>query len=263
VGSRSVTIKAAWIMGISAIITAVIGGVFLLISNQPDVSISNNGTGTQVLGNVGTINNNTKQSKSAYLDLLEETDIHLGDNVYPDEYGVSYNPLTQDIYPQPLKGVVFFDKETNNFLADGSGQTQIGQYLVNKIESYIVGIDFSSYKHIIAINSKDSKYTELINNHKDSNSIVYLGPTVLIADINQTGNYYNRFAAVGFTQSFDLTSLCRNAGISRESRDLKVSVIIKSYHGGIRTGQSENFYLILNNFESKIPSITTATNTFE
>ena len=103
--SRSVTIKAAWISGGFVLVGALIGGIFLLFSSKPEPTVSNIGSGQQIVGNNNTLTvNNPSQHRSAYLDLLENTDIHLGDNVYPDNFGVSYNPLTQDIYPQPVKG---------------------------------------------------------------------------------------------------------------------------------------------------------------
>lgn len=238
---------------------AIIGGIFLLLSSKPDPTISNIGSGQQIIGDKNILMvNNPPQSKTAYLDLLENTDIHLGDNVYPNRFGVSYNPLTQDIYPQPVKGVVFLDKETGKFISDDSGPTQIGQYLVNKMKSQISNIDFSAYKYVLALNPGDSNFIELTKAHKGYESLVFLGPTALIADENQIGNFYNRFAAVGYTQSFSLVSSCRNSGIDPSASNLKVSVIIKSYHGGIRPGQSENFRIGINEFESTIPSVSEA-----
>lgn len=257
--SRSVTIKAAWISGGFIIAGAIIGGIFLLLSNRSDPAISNIGSGQQIIGNKNILTvNNLLQPKSAYLDLLENTDIHLGDNMYPNRFGVSYNPLTQDIYPQPVKGVVFFDKKTGRFVSDDSGQTQIGQYLVSKIEPQIRGIDFSAYKYVLAVNPSDSKFVELTEAHKDSESLIFLGSTALIADASQTGNFYNRFAAIGYAQSFSLVALCRNAGIDPSANNLTVSVVIKSYHGGIRPGQSGNFRVRVNEFESIIPSTSKA-----
>lgn len=47
--------------------------------------------------------------------LGDDVDLHLGDNVYPDRYGFSHNPLHTDIYKQGVKGIVYFDKKTKTF----------------------------------------------------------------------------------------------------------------------------------------------------
>lgn len=251
--------KAAWIAGGFVLAGSVIGGIFLLLSNKPTPTISNTGSGQQIVGNQNTLTlNNPLPPKLAYLDILKNTDLHLGDNVYPNSFGVSYNPMTQDIYPQPVNGVIFFNKETNKFISDDSGPTQIGQYLVNKIEPLIRDIDFSAYKYVTALNPEDSDYSEVTKKHKGSKSLVFLGPTALIADSTQTGNFYNRFAAVGYVQAFSLVSLCKNAGIDPSANNIQVSVIIKSYHGGIRKGQTENFHIMVNDFESVVPSASSS-----
>ncbi len=52
-----------------------------------------------------------KTNKIAVVDILKDTDLHLGDNVHPHKYGFSYNPLNQAVYPQGVKGIIYFDKK--------------------------------------------------------------------------------------------------------------------------------------------------------
>ncbi|BCS96652.1 hypothetical protein DSLASN_22840 [Desulfoluna limicola] len=261
---KSPTIIAAWISGIFVLIAAVIGGAFLLTSQQENtkpasINATNSGSGQQVVGNHNQINvQMEKAKKRAVKQLLDGTDIHLGDNIYPGSYGTSYNPLTQDIYPQPCKGVIFFDKQEMEYKSDASGVTQIGQMLVDFLLPKINNFDYSSYLHVYACNPGDVNYDKLTKEHKGKDSLIFLGPTALVANPNLNGNFYRRYSAVGYAKSFNLSSAVLNAGINPSVSDLNIEVLIKAYHGGIRKGQSENFHIILNDFSSVIPSANRA-----
>lgn len=257
--NRSETIQAAWIVGWFGIAAAILSGIFVLISKENDgvtnpVVVS----GQQFIGdgNIVTIEQ-IDSKKIVSIDLLEESDIHLGDNIYPERYGVSYNPMTMDIYPQPVTGVIFFDKANNVFLSDDTGPTQIGASLAALLDDYFQGIDFSAYEYVYAINSFDENYTELIGSYEGTPSLVNLGPTSLIADMELGGNYYRRYAAVGFTKSFSVVSALRNGGF-QDGSSVEASIILNTYHGGLRAGQEENFFVRVNEFESIIPSATEA-----
>lgn len=253
----SVTIRAAWITGSFAIVAAIVAGIFLLIKPDNRPNITNKGSGQQIVGDNNIISVNTPITpKKAYLSILDETDIHLGDNIYPDTFGVSYNPLTHNIYPQPLDGVVYFDKKEKTFLPDKAGPTQIGQYLVNKISPQIMNIDFTSYLYTYAVNKGDIQYQSLIKKYAGSNQIAHLGPTALIASTDFKGNFYHRYAAVGFAKSFSLVSSLQHSGITQKQNNLNATIVIKSYHGGIRPGQKENFFLQVNEYFTEIPSRT-------
>ncbi len=257
--TKNVAIRAAWIVGGLAVVAAIVTGLFLLISSGGKANISNQGSGQQIVGNNNRISvENPLPKKKGYLSLLQETDVHLGDNVYPNTFGTSYNPLTQDIYPQPAKGVVYFDKKDKTFKSDEAGPTRIGQYLVSKISPQIIDLDYSAYLHTFAVNPGDTQYKTLTEKFQGSEQIIYLGPTALIASSELDGNFYNRYAAVGFAKSFSVVSILQNSGINDNQTNLRVTVVIKSYHGGIRAGQSENFVLQINDFSVNIPSKTRA-----
>jgi hypothetical protein len=84
-------------------------------------------------------------SRVAVVELLENgTDLHLGDNVYPSEYGYSYNPLNQAVYQQGISGIIYYDKETREFLPDKGKPTIVGQALVDFLAGKIGKLDFSS-----------------------------------------------------------------------------------------------------------------------
>lgn len=256
---KSVTIRAAWITGSFAVVAAIVAGLFLLVSSDERPNITNQGSGQQIVGNNNQISvQNPIPKKKGYLSVLEGTDIHLGDNVYPNTFGISYNPLTQDIYPQPLDGVIYFDKEEMSFKPDKAGPTQIGQYLVNQISSKVTGLDYSAYRHTYAVNPGDPQFESLTKKFQGSSQLIYLGPTALIASSKLKGNFYNRYASVGFAKSFSLVSTLQNSGIKENQQNLRVSIVIKSYHGGIREGQKENFILQVNEFSVEVPSRTRA-----
>jgi len=60
------------------------------------------------------------QKKTAVIPLVETEDVHLGDNVFPERWGYSHNPLNIAIYPQSAKGLIYFDKENGDFIAVGA-----------------------------------------------------------------------------------------------------------------------------------------------
>ncbi len=252
----SVTIKAAWIGGGAVVLAAFISGGFALFSSKQESTYNN--SGQQIVGDYGTININLQRAhRVATIEFLTETDVHLGDNVYPDALGTSYNPLTQDIYPQPIEGVLFFDKETNDFISDKKGLTKIGVAFAESLKRIYSDYDFSSYKYVHAANPGDNEYAAITTRFRDSDSLFFLGPTALAASPDLSGNFYSRYAAVGYAVTFDIKGAVLKAGIDA-SRPLEFKVIMKVYHGGIRKGQKENFKLQVNGYSTDVPSKTRA-----
>ena len=176
----SVAIRAAWIGAGAAVFAAIIAGGLAFFTGKGDTTYNN--SGQQVVGDGGTITiNNPTPKKIATIELLSGTDVHLGDNVYPDTLGRSYNPLTQDIYPQPVEGILFFDKDSGGFIADKKGATQIGVAFSESLKRIYSNYDFSSYKHVFATNPGDKYFEELTARFKGSDKLVFLGPTALVA----------------------------------------------------------------------------------
>lgn len=255
----SVTVKAAWITGACVLGGAIVTGLFMLASSNGGGNITNDGSGTQIVGDQNEISvSNPVPKKKAYIPLLEGTDIHLGDNVYPSSFGLSYNPLTQGIYPQPNNGVVFFDKSDGSFKADGLGLTRIGQYLVDAISETVLDHDYRGYKHTFAVNPGDPLFESITAKYKSTSQLSFVGPTALVAGEEFEGNFYSRYAAVGFAKSFSVVSKMENSGLDAQSGNFEVKILLKSYHGGIREGQSENFFLQINEHLVVVPSRTRA-----
>jgi len=211
------------------------------------------------------LSNNTEplriQKKTAVVSLVESEDVHLGDNVFPEQWGYSHNPLNIAIYPQPAKGLIFFDKGNGDFLAGQDKQTQIGQAFVSPYQNFVEGIDFSAYKYVSAYEGRGSVPDDLRKlqiglSHK---RIVELGPTVLYTNTDNKGNFYERYAAVCIIRSLDFSIPLAKAGIEfKEGSIGAVEFMIECYHGGLRPGQPQNFALFLNGKSHEI--ITTSTN---
>lgn len=246
-------VKGAWIGAGAVIAAAVIGGIFHFLG-KPALPTITNGNGQVVVGDHNVVQNMPAPKKRAFVDLLDNVDMHLGDNVYPDAFGVAYNPLTQDIYPQAVQGVIYFDKKEKIFLADKGGPTRIGQYLVNKLQRQLSPFDYSAYRFVFAIKDSDPNFERIVAPYRDTDRMVDIGGMTLLATKVGDGNYYHRFAAVGYARSFSLLSALTNSGMDPASKRIRVKVILKMYHGGIRPGQSENFVLMINEYQTTIPS---------
>ena len=259
--------RSAWIGFLGAVIAALIGGFFMLYSNKyspsstQKIEVKNSNQVPITIGNQNKISIENKiinkQKKIAIIDVIKDKELHLGDNVYPSTYGFSYNPLQQDIYPQRIKNIIYFDKKKNNFLSDRDGQTIVGQFLVNHLRNLIKGIDFSCYWWVHAFNPGDPEYVTYLNEVNNNLSIQMLGSTILVAKSKKWGNFYERYAAVGIARKINCISELERAGINpKNKRKIKVYIILRFYHGGIREGQSENFILQLNDFVKVIPSVS-------
>lgn len=201
-----------------------------------------------------------REKKVAIEEVLEQgVDLHLGDNVYPDRYGFSHNPLHMEIYKQGVRGIVYFDKKTKNFLSDDDRPTQIGQALVNFHSTIYRDDDFSCFEWVKAHNPGDPEYERLTKLAPTSPKHVLVGPTLLTSDTDprEDNYFYDRYAAVGIGRSLNFLSECEEAGIDVSKPDkVRATVLITAYHGGIRPGQSENFEVVFNGFQKAIPSKT-------
>jgi len=199
--------------------------------------------------------------KTAVIPLVESEDVHLGDNVFPEKWGYSHNPLNTDVYPQPAKGLIFFDKEIHEFYAGQDKQTQIGQAFVTPYRKFMKGIDFSAYKYVSAYEGQgpvpaDLRKLQIGLSHE---SIVELGPTILYANTDNQGNFYERYAAVGIIRSLDFAIPLARAGIEFSEGGIGAAeFMIECYHGGLRPRQAQNFALFLNGKSHEI--VTTSTN---
>ncbi len=193
--------RGVWIGAIAVVLAAFIGGMFMLLTRSDVPSISN-ARGPVVIGdNNVTIQELSTQKIRAFVDLLDEVDMHLGDNVYPDAYGVSYNPLTQDIYPQVVQGLVYFDKENKTYLADKSGPTRIGKFLADKLRPQLSEHDYSAYQFVFAVKNDDPDYERLTDRYRGEDGLIDIGGMTLVADGEMPGNFYRRYAAVGFAKN--------------------------------------------------------------
>lgn len=211
-------------------ISLLLGGVFFLLSEN-----------TNPLRN---------QKRTAIVPLVEAEDVHLGDNVFPERWGYSHNPLNIAVYPQPARGLVFFDKENGEFLAGQDNQTQIGQAFVSLYRDFLKGMDFTAYKYVSVYYDDqgpvpdDLKKLLIGLSHE---SVVKLGPTLLYANTDNKGNFYERYAAVGIIRSLDFAIPLAKAGIEFKEDALgDVEFLIECYHGGLRPEQPQNFALFLN-----------------
>ncbi len=189
------------------------------------------------------------EKRTAVVPFIEAEDVHLGDNVYPERWGYSHNPLNIAVYPQRAKGLVFFDKEKGDFLAGQENQTHIGQAFVTAYRDSVKHIDFSGYKFVSAFDGEGpvpERLKKLLDGHS-SDHIVKLGPTILYTNTDDEGNYYERYAAVGIIRAIDFAIPLAKAGIEfKESDVAEVEFLIECYHGGLRPEQPQNFALLLN-----------------
>jgi len=198
---------------------------------------------------------------TAVVPLVESEDVHLGDNVFPEQWGYSHNPLNSAVYPQPAKGLIFFDKENGEFYAGQDKQTQIGQAFVTPYRNFTKGIDFSAYKYVSAYEGRgpvpdDLRKLQIGLSHE---SIVELGPTILYTNTDNHGNFYERYAAVGIIRSLDFAIPLAKAGIEVSEGGIGAAeFMIECYHGGLRPGQAQNFALFLNGKSHEI--VTRSTN---
>jgi hypothetical protein len=199
------------------------------------------------------------QKKIAVVAFVESEDIHLGDNVYPERWGYNHNPLNITIYPQKAKGIVYYDKESRNFLSGIDAQTHIGQAFVSYCQEFVKNLDFSGYK-FVSIYDEQNEIPPLLKGYiesKQDDRVVRLGPTVLYVNKDNKGNYYDRYAAVGIVQAIDFAIPLAKAGIEF-SQDMigSIECLIECYHGGIRPGQSQNFALFLNGNIHEIKTVS-------
>jgi len=256
----------AWISFAGAIIAAVIGGIFMLYSKNGSpgsvsINVDNSNQIPIAIGNQNRISIENKiinkPKKIAIIDVIKGKELHLGDNVYPSAYGVSYNPLQQTIYPQGVEGIIYYDKKNNIFLSDRDRPTILGQQLVDFMKHRIRDIDFSCYWWVHAFNVEDKEYKSFIPKANNNPSVFMLGPTILVAKNRHWGNFYERYAAIGIAKKINFISELERAGINPHNREkLELHIILRAFHGGIRKGQPENFVIQINNFMQVIPSIS-------
>jgi len=190
------------------------------------------------------------EEKSTVVPFIEAADLHLGDNVYPNRWGYSHNPLYIAIHPQPSKGLIYLDKDTGEFLAGTDNQTHIGQWFVNYYRQFVQGCDFSGYKFVSAYEggtNMPSTLKQYIESRKEDRIVRLGGPTILFTNKDNRGDFYDRYAAVGVVRAIDFTiPLAREGRTFAEAKLKRVEFIVECYHGGIRPKQSHNFALLLN-----------------
>ena len=255
-GRNKNKLTAAWLGAGAIVLAPLIAGLFTLFTQGGIPNIFNK-KGQVVIGDGNTVTvNMSEPKKRAQIDLLKDVDMHLGDNIYPGDFGLSYNPLTQDIYPQNIDGLIFFDKQENVFLTDKRSRTQIGVYLAKALREKISQFDYSAYQFVFAVENDDPEYQQIVAPYLGSDRMVDIGRMTLLAVDEEHGNFYRRYAAVGFAKSFSLLSAMSNVGIDPLSDRVEVKVILNTYHGGIRPGQSENFVLKVNDYEAIVSSKT-------
>jgi hypothetical protein len=198
----------------------------------------------------------------AVVPFIESQDIHLGDNIYPERWGYSHNPLHNRIYPQKAKGIIYFDKESGSFLSGDDGQTHIGKNFVNYYRDQISGFDFSGYKFVSSYQGEGETPHELKEyiQKKESDRFFRIDPmTILYTNRNDKGDYYERYAALSIIYSTDFSIPLAREGLEFNKEQIsKVVFIIEFYHGGIRVGQSQNFKLLIN--ESVYKLVTKSRN---
>lgn len=194
------------------------------------------------------------QKRTAIVSLVEAEDVHLGDNVFPERWGFSHNPLNIAVYPQPARGLVFFDKENSEFLAGQDGPTQIGQVFVSSYRSFLKDMDFTAYKYVSAYyEDRGPAPSDL----KKGQIVVRLGKTLLYANTHNQGNFYERYAAVGFIRSLDFAIPLAKAGIEFKEDALgDVEFLLECYHGGLRPAKPQNFALFLNGKSHEIKTMS-------
>jgi len=195
------------------------------------------------------------QNKSAVVPFIAAEDVHLGDNVYPERWGYNHNPLNVAIYPQKSPGLVFFDKDSGHFLAGTDNQTHIGQYFVNFFNGVVAGLDFSGYSFVSAYDGT-GEIPKILKGYLKTGQqhVVKLGGgTLLYANDDGRGNFYERYAAVAVIRPVEFSIPLAQAGMEfTESAVNKVEFLIECYHGGIRPGQPQNFALLLNGYTQEI-----------
>lgn len=190
------------------------------------------------------------QRKHAIVPVISEEDIHLGDNVYPQRWGYNHNPLNAAIYPQKAKGLIYFRKEDGQFLAGDDKQTLIGQFFVGFYKEKIDGLDFSGYKYVSSYYGEKPypKELEAYLEGGDHERFVEIGPTYLYTTRTPPGNFYEPYGAVGCVSAVDFTIPLARAGISFAKENIEtLQLLVECYHGGIRPGQDNNFFAIVNN----------------
>lgn len=190
------------------------------------------------------------EEKSAVVPFIESEDLHLGDNVYPERWGFSHNPLYIAIYPQPSKGLVYLDKQTGEFLAGPDNQTHIGQWFVSNYRHYIKDLDFDGYKFVSGYetgNPMPPVLKEYMESGEEDHMVKLGGPTILFTNTDEQGDFYDRYAAVAVVRPIDFSIPLAREGLLFAADQIKrVDFFVECYHGGIRPKQPQNFALLIN-----------------
>lgn len=181
---------------------------------------------------------------------IDGEDVHLGDNVYPNKWGMSHNPLHQTIFQPEVAGLIYVDKENGQFRSGPDNPTVKGLEFLREYRSMLPFSDFSAYKHIVAYDGPEAEMPTVAKKlvlSGDTDSYVWLGPTLLYYSKEGKGNFYERLAAVAVLRSLDFTLPFREKGVQfRKSSIDKVEFVVECYSGGKRVGQNHNFALFIN-----------------
>ncbi len=190
--------------------------------------------------------------RAAIVPFIEQEDIHLGDNVYPARWGYSHNPLHMAVYPQKARGIVYYDKENDRFVAGGDKQTIISQMIVDCLRPLFSGIDFSGYKRVCAYQGQTPFPKELrqLMDSSQTERFVQIDPsTILYTSQTNKGDFYERYGAVGIVISVDFSMPLAKQEIEFRRESIRqIALLIECYHGGIRKGQSHNFMAVINGY---------------
>lgn len=180
---------------------------------------------------------------------IESEDIHLGDNVYPDSWGTNHNPLHSEIYDQSAKGLIYFDKESLKFFAGRDQPTRIVAAFARRYAPRIEGLDFSAFRFVSAYEPGapvPATLRQYVDAHQ-SDRFAEVGPTILYTNSDDSGGFYERYAALGVCRAVDFTIPLAKAGLKFSAPTIsKVEFLIEAYHGGIRVGQPAAFELTVN-----------------
>lgn len=197
------------------------------------------------------------QKKHAIVPVISDEDIHLGDNVYPQRWGYNHNPLNAAIYPQNAKGLIYFRKENGKFFAGNDNQTLIGQFFVSYYQDKIKEFDFSAFKYVSEYDGENS-YPEELETYLKRNEVdrfVKIGPAYLYTTRTPPGNFYEPYAAIALVSAVDFTIPLAKSGITFAKENIEdLKLLVECYHGGIRPGQDNNFFAIINNRVYPLPT---------
>ncbi len=250
------------VLAFVSVIVAIVGIILDPSTNKTDgenifspegsenINIQSNGTGNKI----EIIQK--EPSKYGIIWFLNEQEIHLGDNVY-SQNGLNYNAQHKTISSQKSSGIIFLDKENENYLAGAVSPLEIQRIFVSEYREKISDCDFSNYKRIKAIAKTEKNIKNLLSLgvkfQSFSGNLLY-EENEKTKYLKESFGFYDRYAAIAFVKDFRPQSVLLDNGITeKEFLEAEITLIFDGFHSGIRFGQAENFYFSINeeNFEIK------------